>query len=149
MTEETPDVHCAISIGHKQNQRHVGACVRQRVPRESEEDSTQWSLKLYDFLDNDQFSNLDSFLIQIGQCIVVVADEIEDNSKADNRKVRRILEGCPQVGVQTVKKTMFKRADSCDILRRLVGKESHESTVAEVGDLFLAFIGLFVKWYRT
>ena len=132
MTEEAPDVHCAISIGHKQNQRHVGVCVRQRVPRETEEDTIQWSLKLYDFLDNDQFSNLDSFLIQIGQCIVVIADDIEDNSKADNRKVRRILEGCPQITVQMVKKSLFKRVDSNDLLRRLVDKESHESTVAEV-----------------
>jgi hypothetical protein len=46
------DIHCVISTNYRSNQRTVGACVRRRVRRENTEENLQWSLELYDFLDN-------------------------------------------------------------------------------------------------
>jgi DNA mismatch repair protein MSH2 len=129
---ETAEVYCAIQAVTKAGQRCIGACVRRRVPRAHDEDSTQWALELYDFLDNDQYSNLDSFLVQIGACTVLLPEEMADNSKADSRKVNRILDGRPQTSVEAVKSKLFRRADNTDVIHKLVGKDSHETNVAEV-----------------
>lgn len=113
--------------------RAVGACVRRRNQRSGEEDAVQWNLELYDFLDNEQFSNFDCFLVQVGSCVLLAPEDLEDESKADHRKLRRILDGrSSQVSVQFVKKSMYKKGENQDLLRKIVGKESHEANVAEV-----------------
>ena len=131
-TDEAAEVTCAIIASTKSGQRHVGACVRRRIPRANDEDTVQWALELYDFLDNEQYSNLDCFLVQVGACTVLVADDVADAATPDLRKVRRILENRLQTAVQAVKKQMFKKMDSSDMIRKLVGKDNHETTVAEV-----------------
>lgn len=131
-TGETADVYCSIQHESRGGQRSVGACVRRRVARSHEEDTVQWALELYDFLDNEQYSNLDSFLVQVGACVAIVAEDTGENSKADSRKVNRILEGRPLTTLQVVKKQLFKRTDNSDVIRKLVGKDSHETNVAAV-----------------
>jgi hypothetical protein len=114
----------------------VGACVRRRNHRSGEDDAVQWNLDLYDFLDNEQFSNFDCFLVQLGSCVILAPDDLEDESKVDHRKLRRILDArSSQVSVQFVKRSMYKKTDNQELLRKIVGKESHEANVAEVSDL--------------
>lgn len=134
---DTADVYCAIQTASRGGQRLVGACLRRRLPRRSPEDLTQWALELYDFLDNDQYSNLDCFLVQVGTCILLLPDDLCDNSKADNRKISRIFEGRQHVPLQMVKKQLFKRVDNTDVIRRLVGRDNHETNVAEVVIVYL------------
>lgn len=131
-SNDIEDVHCAIQAVVRGGQRTIGACVRRRASRASDVDKTQWTLELYDFLDNDQYSNLDCFLVQIGVCIILISDDLGDNSKADNRKIGRILESRAHTKVETVKKQFFKKVDTSDVISRLVGRENHETTVAEV-----------------
>lgn len=130
--DDTAEVTCAIIAATKAGQRHVGACVRRRIPRANDEDTVQWALELFDFLDNEQYSNLDCFLVQVGACTVLVADDIADAATPDMRKIHRIFENRPQTTVRTVKKQLFKKTDSSDMIRKLVGKDNHETTVAEV-----------------
>lgn len=134
--QQTADVYCALLTAIRNGQRTIGACIRRRIPRVNEEDAIQWALELYDFLDNDQYSNLDCFLVQVGACVILVPEDLGDLTKADNRKMMCIFENRPQVVVERVKRQLFKRTDSSDIVRKLVAKENHETAVAEVKILF-------------
>ena len=46
----------AMTITKRQNQRCIGAAVHRRQHRSSMEDAIQYSIELYDFFDNEQFS---------------------------------------------------------------------------------------------
>ena len=134
---ELADVHCVVQVVLKAGQRSVGACVRRRIPRSQDEDHVEWGLELYDFLDNDQYSNLDCLLVQTGACIVVMTEDIADTSKADNRKIHRMLDGRSQITLKLAKKQFFRKYDCGEVIRKLVGKDTHETNVAEVSwDLY-------------
>ena len=46
----------ALTITKKQNQRCIGAAVHRRQHRSGMDDSIQYSIELFDFFDNEQFS---------------------------------------------------------------------------------------------
>lgn len=48
----------ALTITKKQNQRCIGAAVQRRQPRSNMQDPIQYSLELFDFFDNEQFSGV-------------------------------------------------------------------------------------------
>lgn len=51
----------------------------------------RWTLVVYEFLDNDQFSNLDTLMLQLapGQCLLSLdAGGIEGKPRGDMAKVR-------------------------------------------------------------
>ena len=48
----------ALTITKKQNQRCVGAAVHRRRHRNSMDDAILYSIELYDFFDNEQFSSV-------------------------------------------------------------------------------------------
>lgn len=50
------NVAIALTIVKRNNQRCVGAAVHCRQPRSSMTDEIQYSLELFDFFDNEQFS---------------------------------------------------------------------------------------------
>ncbi len=112
--------------------------MRSRVPSaDVESNLTTWKLELFDFIDNEQYSNLDSFLVQIGTCDLFLSEDLEDGG-VESRKVRRVLDGrAALLQMEFVKKSNFKRPDISDLVRKLVSRESHESTVAEVIFIYL------------
>ena len=132
-SSEIEEVHCAIQTNVLSGQRYIGACVLRRIARvTSAEDPIQWTIELYDFLDNDLYSNFDCFLIQIGGCVLIVPETLRDATDADSRKICRLLESHSNISLRFVKKNQFKHSDNTNIIRRLVGKDNHETTVAEV-----------------
>ena len=46
----------ALTITKRQNQRCIGAAVHRRLNRGSMDDSVQYSIELFDFLDGEQFA---------------------------------------------------------------------------------------------
>jgi hypothetical protein len=54
--EDINTTSIALTITKKQNQKCIGAAVHRRQPRSSMEDEIQYSLELFDFFDNEQFS---------------------------------------------------------------------------------------------
>jgi len=69
----------------------VGACVFQRLARSSMDDQQKYSLTLFEFLDNDQFSNLDSFLCaHNGGVITLLLSEDLNVSNNENNSNQRL-----------------------------------------------------------
>ena len=50
----------ALTITKRQNQRCIGAAVHRRLHRGSMDDSVQYSIELFDFLDGEQFAAVSS-----------------------------------------------------------------------------------------
>ncbi|KAG5182147.1 muts protein-like protein 2A [Tribonema minus] len=95
MPEELETCSVAIKLGVKAQQRTVGLCARIPSPRDSEDDTVYWRLVSYEFLDNEQFSNLDSLLLQLGPAEAFVAAEPgskEGKPKGDLAKLVNMLE---------------------------------------------------------
>lgn len=66
------------------------ACVCTRLPLVLK---VRWTLAVYEFLDNDQFSNLDTLMLQLapGRCLLTLdAGAAEGKPRGDMAKVRTI-----------------------------------------------------------
>lgn len=123
----------ALTIGRQQSQRCIGAAVYRRLLRSGYDDETYFSIDLYEFLDNDQLSNLDAFLLKIGSCLLYLPDEYEqDVGKADGKKIHNILLGQEDIiEVVYMKKSLFHpKPDTADKLLKLVGKKTHSLNAA-------------------
>jgi len=118
---------CAIQVMKKNNQRSIGAAVLSRSQKSLE---LIWRLDLFEFLDNEQFSNFDSLLLSIGDCEICLPEEISDQSKLDNRKILGLIKGKNLVQ-HNVNKSLFKSANIDEALRKLVGDSSHVVNVAD------------------
>ena len=59
--------HVAIQIVTKDKKVHCRAAVLSRKARTSMEDPVSYSLEVFDFLDNEQLSNMDAFLLHLRQ----------------------------------------------------------------------------------
>lgn len=117
------ETHAAVLFGKRQGQKCVGACVRRRV-------GSRWSLELFEFCDNEQYSNFDSFLVQLGASTVFIADDVA-TSKHESRKIFALLERSG-ITVQQVKRSAsFRKAEVPAALLKLVGSTTHSITVAE------------------
>lgn len=122
----------AVSINKKSQQRHIGAAVIERLKRKNERDDILYSINLFQFIEeNDHFSTLDSFLMQLGSCTMYMSDEFENTTKGDGRKIANILHG-KDVDIVHVKKTCFQRKqDLAGKILKLTGRTSHVSNIAE------------------
>ena len=102
----------AIHLGTEGGQRLVGvACV----------DQTARVFRVTQFLDNDQFANLESILVQVSgarECCVVGGASVKDIAW---KKVEDLLEYCG-VAVTPRKTAEFKTSDIDQDLKNLVGK---------------------------
>jgi DNA mismatch repair protein MSH2 len=102
----------------------IGASVFQRIARNSMEDQQKYSFTLFDFLDNEQYSNLDSFLVQYNSgCITlllsedlnIVNNENNSNVKHLAKKIDAMLLSRRNQGlidVQYVKRNAFISSNS-------------------------------------
>jgi hypothetical protein len=79
----------------------------------TDEDTVCWTLISYEFMDNDQFSNLDSLLVQLGPSLAhLTLDKPakEGKPRGDLAKVLNMLERrkC-EVCVQHIKDTLLSK----------------------------------------
>ena len=152
--EAEDSVYCAIVVRKQGTQRVVGAAVRTKCPSTSTSlddhaASPKWTLTLYDFHDNDQFSNLDSFLLQLGQCCtLLLPSELEPADGAADRSEGRKIAGLIEAGDHTavyIKRSAISKIDVSDAIRRLCGEQ--EAAKAEVALVAIAvsFCNLFCR----
>lgn len=128
--ESASNLSIAVSIVRRQNQNHVGAAVHKRLNRGSMDDKKTSSITLFEFMDNEQFSSLDSFLIQMGGCILYLSEEYENSQKGDGRKISNLLHG-KDIECVFVKKSLFTTKDVGTNILKLVGTATHITNVAE------------------
>ncbi|KAJ1427714.1 muts domain V-domain-containing protein [Ochromonadaceae sp. CCMP2298] len=116
-----------------------------RVIDAAEEKSWR-QIKLYEFFDNDQFSNLDCFLNQVGKVVLYLSDEFDKKGRGDSRKVHAIATS-RDLEIQFMNKVAFaKKSETASDLVRLVGRTSHTTNSMESEmPAALGCAGLLVK----
>ena len=87
-------------------------------------------------VDNEQLSNVDNLLMQIGACVLVLPDDMEARNHVEGKKVRELLMSRDEasVTVSYCKKSLFKKpsGEGTAMLTRLVGVDTHKTNSAEV-----------------
>ena len=122
--EYSTDTHLAILVGKKSGQKYVGAAIKRSI-------GLQQILELFEFCDNDQFSNLDALLVQIGNGAIYLPDDISSTSKHEYRKLMSVLNRT-NFSVNLVKRSShFRKSEVMHSMIKLVGDKSHEIVVAE------------------
>ena len=117
----------------KKNQRMIGAAVFKQEQHsdlaEASEEKSLLTLKLYEFFDNDQYSQFDCFLNQIGSAVLFLPEEINDKAKGDNRKLFTIA-SAKDVEIQYQKKGAFakKNETTMSAVLRLIGNKTSHTT---------------------
>jgi DNA mismatch repair protein MSH2 len=117
------ETHAAVLFGKRQGQKFIGAAVRRRV-------DSKWVLELFEFCDNDQYSNFDAFLVQLGSCTVYITDDVAA-SKHEARKVFALLEKDGVLVHEVKRGAFFRKSEVQSALAKLVGSTTHSITVAE------------------
>ena len=121
----------ALAISKKSGQITIGAAVHKRRNRTGMDDEILYSIELFDFFDNDQFSNLDAFLVQMGSCILYISEEFENSFTGDGKKVANICDGKDVERVFVKKSFWGKKAEAESAISKLSGKQTHVTNVAE------------------
>ena len=127
--------YLSLFVLNKKNQRTIGAALfsheQSRSLSEAVDEKTLKKLQLFEFQDNEQFSNLDCFLNQIGNVILFLSDEISEKSKGDDRKIFYIVSS-KDMEVRPTKKALFlKKSETMNSVVKLIGKTSHTSNSVE------------------
>ena len=126
--------YVSIFFASKKNQRLVGAAVyshEQRDVADAVDEKSLMKLQLFEFIDNDQFSNLDCFLNQIGTAVLYLSEEYNDKAKGEGRKIFNIVSS-KDVELQYLKKNCFvKKNETMTSVLKLIGKTTHTSNSVE------------------
>jgi DNA mismatch repair protein MSH2 len=137
MDEEVNRTTISVYIAKKQLQRYIGVSLYRRINHDASASSTNsdnlpsYRLELIDFIDNEQFSNFDALLIQVGSCKLCVSEEYQDISKGDGKKLHNIMQS-KNIEVLYMKKSFFTRKpDTSSRIEKLCGSISHAATVAD------------------
>jgi DNA mismatch repair protein MSH2 len=108
--------------------------------------SLQWSVELLEFMDDEQLSDLDTFLIQLGPAHIYVSDELEDSNKGLGRKFYNISRADSAQTFSFVKKSLFhgKMSDINSAIERLTRDcaDAHNVNTAEL-EKPLAYASLY------
>lgn len=126
---ERPSVSIQISL--KTNNRTVGAALFNRIPgTNKEENELTHKIELFEFLDNSQFSLLDSFLTQYGDIDIYFNEDIKEN-KREFRKISNILNDKELTPIY-LKKSLFQRTEeTTTMMLKLAGKSTHTTNTIE------------------
>lgn len=127
--------YVSLFVVTKKNQRHIGAAVftheLERAIADTADEKSLKKLRLFEFIDNDQFSHLDCFLNQVGPCTLFLSDDICEKSKGDDRKIYNIVSG-RDIELRPTKKVSFtKKNETTSVLLKLVGRTSHTTNSVE------------------
>jgi DNA mismatch repair protein MSH2 len=88
-------------------------------------------LEYFEFLDTEQYSELDSFLNQLGKVILYLPDDLENVKNSEYRKINNVLNG-KDIEVIFVKKTLYsKSSETLANIAKLVGKVTHAVNTIE------------------
>ena len=106
--DESEGVRVALQVSSAGGKRTVGAAVLCRCAQLAESSAATsddadavslegltdngWSLEIYEFLDNEHLSNLDTFLCQVGSCQVFAADDLQEADKGFGKKFNTLTE---------------------------------------------------------
>lgn len=99
------------------------------------DDNIHWKIEMFDFTDNEQFSNLDCLIMQLGSCEAIVATEVMEGPYG--KKISTIFDD-HNVSMSTCKKSSFKNTDT-DVFGKLGTAATHITNSAEVHTLYLHF----------
>ena len=138
---------CSFQYVRKNNQRLIGLAILRRLPSRANID-LHWNIELYEFLDNEQFSNFDSFLVSLGSCEVILNEELEDTAKPDNRKILNFIYK-KNLKSYFVKRALYKKVEMSNALKKLTGKDTQYFVVAEVSIANSYFSSKFTKCSQT
>ena len=84
MDSENKSRSLSLVIGRKGNQKYIAAAVHTNS-------AIHPTVDLYEFLDNDQLSNIDCLLTQIGECVLYLPEGLEPGVSIESRKLGNIL----------------------------------------------------------
>ncbi|CAN0184702.1 unnamed protein product [Ascophyllum nodosum] len=116
----------ALKLKMANHQRMVGVAARVPRQRKSLEDKVRWNLFVYEFLDNDQFSSLDTLMLQLapGECLLALdADAAKGKPRGDVAKILGVMER-RDVTVHDFKAGHFKTDDVVGKIQALLGDAS-------------------------
>ena len=96
--------------------------------------SNGFSIDVYEFLDNDQLSNLDSFLVQVGGCFLFVPDDLNTDdtttsatsgsSKGLKKKFNNIIQNGRDIELKFVKKSSnYKKSEVSNHMSKIMRDE--------------------------
>jgi DNA mismatch repair ATPase MutS len=92
-----------------------------------------YTLDVFEFLEeNDQFSNTDMLLVQLGSCQLFLSDEFENLFKGEGKKLNALLQNRENVKVNYVKNSFSKKVDEATFatkLLRIIGSATHISNI--------------------
>jgi DNA mismatch repair protein MSH2 len=107
-----------LQVTEKLGQVTISAVVFYRIPislqtaDDYNKKSFQLQIDIYEFLDNQQFSGLDTFCNQIGQSVYMLSDELEDVSSRVLAKKLNMLFEMRNLERKFIKKSLFLRKGS-------------------------------------
>ncbi|CAM9890777.1 unnamed protein product, partial [Choristocarpus tenellus] len=125
-TDEVERAAVALRFKVTNHQRTVGVAARQPRQRNGMDDNVRWTLVVYEFLDNDQFSNLDTLMLQLApqSCLITLGPEAaKGRPRGDMAKVINLMER-QDVEVVDVKASLFRSDDIVRQMQTLLGEEA-------------------------
>lgn len=133
---EDNSVTVALQVCKKLDKIVVGIATLSRIENSglhTADDEKKWIFEAYDFIDNDQLSNIDSVFVQLGDCTVYV---MEDADSPANKKVYKQMITVLQdrnIDIHAIKKSFFSksRGDIDTALTKLIGQLSQAMNAAE------------------
>ena len=120
----------AVNISPKQSRKRIGISSFRQINRKDYSDTTNYTLKLYEFNDNEQFSYLDTFLNQLGTCIMYLSNEYEDKNKIDSKKITNLLLNKKDIEIIYVKQSLFQPNSKNDIQSNIFKLISNAQTIS-------------------
>lgn len=131
MEADLSDIHVGLTIIKRQQQRNIGAIIHRKakpclLDNQSNDSGTcGYVIELYDFTDNEQFSHLDTLLVQIGDCNLLLSEDFQDASKGDGKKINNLLER-KNIEVNFMKRSYFQTKESNKaLLEKICGSSSN------------------------
>jgi DNA mismatch repair protein MSH2 len=120
---------CSLNFVKSGHQKLVGAAIKRRLNRTSLEDDILWSYELYDFIDNDRYTNLDYFLNQLGSSTLILSEDVPESS--DGKKILTVIQEYSPPVVYC-KRSFFRSVGSAEIVEKLIREKNYASNSVEV-----------------
>ena len=125
---------CCLNLIKSGHQKTIGVALKIKVHRNSLEDSILWKYILYDFHENDRYTNLDCLLNQLDPtCQLLVSEELPETN--DGKKILNLIQDYSFSSVIYCKRNSFRSIGSSEMIDKLIGIRNYSSNSAEVWTL--------------